>query len=84
LNGLRWRFSGRDHHSLSQLDLFRTLHKSEKLRQHWGKEVATDFDKSAQPSLKFKVDVREEAVIKQCQQLFDTFDGNKSGKLTYA
>ena len=81
LNGLRWRFSGRDHSHVANLNLFTALHKSEKLRRHWGKEIATDFDKGEQACLKFKIDVSDATCIKECQQIFDKYDGNKTGKL---
>lgn len=58
INALRWRFSGRDHQALSSLQLFETLHKSQKLKAHWGKPVQTDFDiDKTKPDLKFKFTV---------------------------
>lgn len=47
INALKWRFSARDHGSLSLLQVFETLHKSEKLRLHWGKLIQTDFEDAA-------------------------------------
>ena len=83
INSLRWRFSGRDHQSVSELKLFKTLHKEGKLYTHWGKAIKSDFDKSPdRPELKFSFPVTPESES-DVLKVFEIFDGSKSGKLNY-
>lgn len=85
LSALRWRFSGRDHYALSQLNLFGTLHESALLQKHWGKEVQIDFDKEDKrtPVLKFTVNLQNPEVMQDLKDKFDKHDSNKIGKLNF-
>ena len=47
LNALKWKFTGRDHGDLAQLNIFTLLHKGNgekdnKLRKAWGRKVEAD------------------------------------------
>ena len=44
MSALKWRFTGRDHGDLANLDLFKVLHrgnneKDNKLRKVWGRKI---------------------------------------------
>lgn len=74
---------GRDHDSLCNLQLFHTLHESERLKIHWGKPVLTEFGSQSSQNLKFNFQNNTDSQI-MIKAIFDRHDGNKNGALNYS
>ena len=75
MDSLRWKFSGRDHAEIADLNIFEALHESPKLKHLWGKPLQLDFGEKGSQLANQMVNLFEHLYFNALSRLVESDEG---------